>query len=72
LGLQGGQVRIGIEAPKNVAVHRNEIFERIQAEQVLAAIDVKGLPIIFHKKKKIPNMISLAGRRDEKVVNGNS
>lgn len=33
LGVKGNQVRIGINAPKNVAVHREEIFERIRREQ---------------------------------------
>lgn len=32
LGVKGNQVRIGINAPKHVAVHREEIFERIKAE----------------------------------------
>jgi len=33
LGVKGNQVRVGINAPKNVAVHREEIYERIKAEK---------------------------------------
>jgi len=32
LGVKGNQVRIGVNAPKTVAVHREEIFERIKRE----------------------------------------
>ena len=33
LGVKGNQVRIGVNAPKDVAVHREEIFERIKREE---------------------------------------
>lgn len=33
LGVKGSQVRLGIDAPKSVSVHREEIYERIQQEK---------------------------------------
>ena len=39
LGVKGNQVRIGVKAPKDVTVHREEIYERIREEDESAERD---------------------------------
>jgi carbon storage regulator len=44
LGMRGGQVKLGIEAPSAVEVHRDEVYARIQEENRMAA-DTQVVPL---------------------------
>jgi len=44
LGIKGNQVRIGINAPKDVPVHREEIYERIKLEQAANSESSRPMP----------------------------
>ena len=44
LGVKGNQVRMGINAPRTVAVHREEIFERIKHEGQESEFDQNSEP----------------------------
>jgi carbon storage regulator len=44
LGVKGNQVRIGVNAPKDVAVHREEIYERIKREEENESRSGAGTP----------------------------
>ena len=41
LGVKGNQIRLGINAPKDVSVHRQEIFDRIQSENGAASAETE-------------------------------
>ena len=46
LGIKGNQVRIGINAPKDVSVHREEIYQRIQQEKNTTPAKEEPAPVV--------------------------
>jgi len=42
LGVKGGQVRIGVDAPREVSVNREEVFDRVQAEEKESVTESSG------------------------------
>lgn len=48
LGVKGNQVRIGVNAPRDVAVHREEIYERIKREQAESG---QGIGVASHSSE---------------------
>ena len=43
LGNRGNQVRIGVNAPRNVAVHREEIYQKIKNDELVGPKDTASL-----------------------------
>lgn len=57
LEIKGKQIRIGIEAPPDVIVHREEVFRLIQEQNIQAAVsahrDMQELPHFWDKLKEV-------------------
>lgn len=57
LEIKGKQIRIGIEAPPDVIVHREEVFRLIQEQNIQAAVsahrDMQELPDLWDKLKEV-------------------
>lgn len=55
IDIKGDQVKLGIKAPKNIAVHRKEVYEEIQQENIAALSskpeDLKGLGDLLNSNK---------------------
>ena len=62
LGIKGGVVSLGIEAPTHIAVHRDEVSAKVQAQNRLAA-DAQAVPLsVVHLLAK-PTVLKTGGGR---------
>ena len=52
ISIDGDTVKLGVEAPKNIAIHRKEVYEAIQAENKLAAMQEFSLEDLKEFRKK--------------------
>jgi len=51
VSVEGGQVKVGIDAPRNVSIHRQEIYASIQEENAEAATLTKNLLDMLNDEK---------------------
>ncbi|MGA9288743.1 MAG: carbon storage regulator CsrA [Anaerobacillus sp.] len=52
ISVEGDTVKLGVEAPKNIAIHRKEVYEAIQSENKLAAMQEFSLDDLKEFQKK--------------------
>ncbi|HLC42737.1 MAG TPA: carbon storage regulator CsrA [Methylomirabilota bacterium] len=51
--IKNGQVRLGIEAPSNIAVHREEVYQRIREQNVRATSEAGRLKDVARSMKQL-------------------
>ncbi|MEK4669113.1 carbon storage regulator CsrA [Niallia sp. FSL R7-0271] len=51
VSVSGDQVKIGINAPKQVEIHRKEVFDQIYNENKAASVDISSVLNVFKKNK---------------------
>ena len=52
ISIEGDTVKLGVEAPKNIAIHRKEVYEAIQSENKLAAMQEFSLEDLKEFRRK--------------------
>ena len=50
LGVRGNQIRMGIDAPPEVKIHREEIYQKIQAERKTPALNDRKTSVLNDRK----------------------
>lgn len=68
LGVKGNQIRVGIDAPPEVKVYREEIYNKIQAEKETPVLDDKRTSVLNDKRKSVLNNRKAPTSKDRETL----